>query len=61
VTGLWDGRKMPLESKVNHSETNSIKRLSNDAAVESQHLSLLTVCKGNERERPSVHSQAEPT
>jgi hypothetical protein len=35
VVGLWDGRKMPLECKVSNSETNSIKRLNNDAAVKS--------------------------
>lgn len=35
VVGLWDGRKMPLECKVSNSETNSIKRLNNDAAAKA--------------------------
>jgi hypothetical protein len=34
--GLWDGRKMPLECKVSNSETNSIKRLNNDAAMKAR-------------------------
>jgi hypothetical protein len=35
VIGLWDGRVMPLECKVSNSETNSVKRLNNDAAVKA--------------------------
>ncbi len=35
VVRLWDGRMMPIECKVSNSELNSIKRLSNDAAVKA--------------------------
>jgi hypothetical protein len=36
VIGLWDRRTMPLECKVSNSETNSIKRLKNDAAIKAE-------------------------
>lgn len=36
VVGLLDGRVMPIECKVSNSETNSIKRLNNDAAVKAE-------------------------
>lgn len=35
LIGLHDGRTMALECKVSNSETNSIKRLNNDAAVKA--------------------------
>lgn len=35
VIGLWDGRTMPVECKVSNSQTNSIKRLNNDAVVKA--------------------------
>lgn len=35
VIGLWDGRVMPIECKVSNSETNSIKRLNNDAVAKA--------------------------
>ena len=36
VVRLWDGRVMPIECKVSNSEVNSIKRLTNDAAVKAR-------------------------
>ncbi len=36
VVRLWDGRVMPIECKVSNSELNSIKRLTNDAAVKAR-------------------------
>jgi len=36
VVRLWDGRIMPIECKVSNSELNSIKRLTNDAAVKAR-------------------------
>ncbi len=36
VVRLWDGRLMPIECKVSNSEVNSIKRLTNDAAVKAR-------------------------
>lgn len=36
VVRLWDGRIMPIECKVSNSEVNSIKRLTNDAAVKAR-------------------------
>ena len=36
IIGLWDGRTLALECKVSNSETNSIKRLNNDAAVKAE-------------------------
>ncbi len=35
VVGLWDRRRMPVECKVSNSETNSFKRVNNDAAVKA--------------------------
>lgn len=35
IIGLWDGRTMPVECKVSNSQTNSIKRLNNDAVVKA--------------------------
>ncbi|MDP9476888.1 MAG: XamI family restriction endonuclease [Actinomycetota bacterium] len=35
VVRLWDGRVMPTECKVSSSQTNSVKRLNNDAAVKA--------------------------
>lgn len=32
---LWDGRLMPIECKVSNSETNSYKRINNDAAIKA--------------------------
>lgn len=32
---LWDGRLMPIECKVSNSNTNSYKRINNDAAVKA--------------------------
>lgn len=36
VVGLWDRRRMAIECKVSNSETNSIKRVQNDAAVKAE-------------------------
>ncbi|MCY4621522.1 MAG: XamI family restriction endonuclease [bacterium] len=36
VLRLWDGRVMPVECKVSNSVLNSIKRLTNDAAVKAR-------------------------
>ena len=36
VVRLWDGRLMPIECKVSNSQVNSIKRLTNDAAVKAR-------------------------
>ena len=36
VVRLWDRRVMPIECKVSNSEVNSIKRLTNDAAVKAR-------------------------
>lgn len=36
VVGLLDGRSMPIECKVSNSQTNSIKRLNNDAAAKAE-------------------------
>lgn len=36
VVRLWDSRVMPIECKVSNSEINSIKRLTNDAAVKAR-------------------------
>ena len=36
VLRLWDGRVMPIECKVSNSVLNSIKRLTNDAAVKAR-------------------------
>ena len=36
VVRLWDDRLMPIECKVSNSQTNSIKRLTNDALVKAQ-------------------------
>lgn len=36
VVRLWDGRVMPIECKVSNSQVNSIKRLTNDAAVKAR-------------------------
>lgn len=36
VVRMWDGRIMPIECKVSNSELNSIKRLTNDAAVKAR-------------------------
>lgn len=36
VAGLPDGRILPIECKVSNSETNSIKRLNNDAAAKAE-------------------------
>jgi len=36
VVRLWDRRVMGIECKVSNSETNSIKRLNNDAAIKAQ-------------------------
>ena len=36
VVRLWDGRVMPIECKVSNSQLNSIKRLTNDAAVKAR-------------------------
>jgi XamI restriction endonuclease len=33
---LWDGRILAIECKVSNSEVNSIKRLTNDAAVKAR-------------------------
>lgn len=33
---LWDGRLMPVECKVSNSETNSYKRINNDAAIKAE-------------------------
>lgn len=36
IVRLWDRRVMGIECKVSNSETNSIKRLNNDAAIKAQ-------------------------
>lgn len=36
VVRLWDGRVLAVECKVSNSEVNSIKRLTNDAAVKAR-------------------------
>lgn len=36
VVRLWDGRILAIECKVSNSEVNSIKRLTNDAAVKAR-------------------------
>ena len=36
VVRLWDGRVLAIECKVSNSEVNSIKRLTNDAAVKAR-------------------------
>ena len=36
VVRLWDGRLLAIECKVSNSELNSIKRLTNDAAVKAR-------------------------
>lgn len=36
LVGLWDRRLIPIECKVSNSETNSIKRLNNDAAIKAE-------------------------